>query len=78
MKTNISIFAFAAALLPLLFSCSKAVEPVSVPDSGLVTISASIPDGPATKVAAAAAETGLAWKWEERDHNRQAKRGVLL
>ena len=67
MKKNISIFAFAAALLPLLFSCSKAVEPVSVPDSGLVTISASIPDGPATRVAAAAAETGLAWKWEERD-----------
>ena len=67
MKTNISIFAFAAALLPLLFSCNKAVEPVSVPDDGLVTITASIPDGPATKVAAAAAETGLAWKWEERD-----------
>ena len=65
MKTNISIFAFAAALLPLLFSCSKAVEPVSVPDSGLVTISASIPDG--TRVAAAAADNGLAWKWEERD-----------
>ena len=67
MKTNISIKVVAAALLPLLFSCNKAVEPVSVPDNGLVTISASIPDGPATKVAAAAAETGLAWKWEERD-----------
>jgi hypothetical protein len=57
----------AAALLPLLFSCNKAVEPVAVPGDGLVTISASIPDGPATRVAAAAAETGLAWKWEERD-----------
>ena len=67
MKTNISIKVVAAALLPLLFSCNKAVDPVSVPDNGLVTISASIPDGPATKVAAAAAETGLAWKWEERD-----------
>ena len=67
MKTNISIKVLAAALLPLLFSCSKAVEPVSVPDDGLITISASIPDGPATRVAAAAAETGLAWKWEERD-----------
>ena len=67
MKTNISIKVVAAALLPLLFSCNKAVEPVSVPDNGLVTISASIPGGPATKVAAAAAETGLAWKWEERD-----------
>jgi len=67
MKKHISIQVLAAALLPLLFSCNKAVEPVSVPDDGLVTISASIPDGPATKVAAAAAETGLAWKWEERD-----------
>ena len=67
MKKSISIQVVAAALLPLLFSCNKAVEPVSVPDNGLVTISASIPDGPATRVAAAAAETGLAWKWEERD-----------
>ena len=68
MKTNNSIHVWAAALLPLLlFSCSKAVEPVAVPEDGLITISASIPDGPATKVAAAAAETGLAWKWEERD-----------
>ena len=67
MKTNITIKVVAAALLPLLFSCNKAVDPVSVPDNGLVTISASIPDGPATKVAAAAAEAGLAWKWEERD-----------
>ena len=67
MKTNISISVWAAALLPLLFSCGKAEEPVSVPDSGLVTITASIPDGPATKVAAGAAESGLAWKWEARD-----------
>ncbi|MBQ9192247.1 MAG: hypothetical protein IJ156_00815 [Bacteroidales bacterium] len=67
MKTNISNLVLAAALLPLLFSCNKAAEPVSVPDDGLVTISATIPDGPATRVAAAAAETGLAWKWEERD-----------
>ena len=67
MKKNISILVLVAALLPLLFSCNKAVEPVSVPENGLVTISASIPDGPATRVAAAAAETGLAWKWEERD-----------
>ena len=67
MKTNISIQVLAAALLPLLFSCNKDVEPVIGPDNGLVTISASIPDGPETKVAAAAAETGLAWKWEERD-----------
>ena len=67
MKKNISILVLAAALLPLLFSCNKAVESISVPENGLVTISASIPDGPATRVAAAAAETGLAWKWEERD-----------
>ena len=67
MKKNISILVSAAALLPLLFSCNKAVEPASVPENGLVTISASIPDGPATRVAAAAAETGLSWKWEERD-----------
>ena len=67
MKKYISISVWAAALLPLLFSCGKAEEPVSVPDSGLVTITASIPDGPATKVAAGAAESGLAWKWEARD-----------
>ena len=67
MKKNISILVLAAALLPLLFSCNKAVESIPVPENGLVTISASIPDGPATRVAAAAAETGLAWKWEERD-----------
>ena len=67
MKKNISILVLAAALLPLLFSCNKAVESISVPENGLVTISASIPDGPATRVAASAAETGLAWKWEERD-----------
>ena len=48
MKKNISILVSAAALLPLLFSCNKAVEPASVPENGLVTISASIPDGPAT------------------------------
>ena len=67
MKTNYSIYAWAAALLPLLFSCNKAVEPAVVPESGTITISASIPDGPATRVAAGAAETGLSWKWEERD-----------
>jgi hypothetical protein len=67
MKKNISILVLAAALLPLLFSCNKAVESIPVPENGLVTISASIPDGPATRVAAAAAETGLSWKWEERD-----------
>jgi len=67
MKTIIRNIVWAAALLPFLFSCNKAVEPVEVPQDGLITISASIPDGLATKVAAAAAETGLAWKWEERD-----------
>ena len=67
MKTNYSIYAWAAALLPLLFSCNKAVEPAVVPESGTITISASIPDGPASRVAAGAAETGLSWKWEERD-----------
>lgn len=67
MKTNYSICAWAAALLPLLFSCNKAVEPVVVPESGTITISASIPDGPATRVAAGAKEAGLSWNWEERD-----------
>lgn len=67
MKNNHSIAIGAAALLPLLFSCSKAVEPVVGPQDGLVTISARIPDGAATKVAAGAAESGLSWKWEERD-----------
>jgi len=67
MKTIIRNIVWAAALLPFLFSCNKAVEPVEVPQDGLITVSASIPDGPATKVTAAAAETGLAWKWEERD-----------
>ena len=66
MKKHISIFVTAAALLPLLFSCSKAVEPVAVPEDGLVTITASIPEAP-TRIAAGAAESGLAWKWEERD-----------
>mgnify|MGYP002620300581 CR=1 FL=1 len=68
MKTNNSIKLWAAALLPLLFACNKTEEPVPpVPENGLVTISASIPDGSATKVAAGAAESGLAWKWEDRD-----------
>ena len=67
MKTSIYSSVLAAALLPLLFSCNKAVEPVAVPEDGLVTITASIPASPATRIAAGAAETGLSWKWEERD-----------
>ena len=66
MKKNISILVLAAALLPLLFSCSKAVEPVAVPEDGLVTITASILDGPATKVAAAAAEIVTSEDGEEK------------
>ena len=41
MKTSIYSSVLAAALLPLLFSCNKAVEPVVVPEDGLVTITAS-------------------------------------
>lgn len=65
MKTRIAYILGAAALLTL--SCNKAVEPASVPEPGLVTITASIPDQPGTRVAAGDAETGLSWSWEAGD-----------
>ena len=65
MKTRIAYILSAAALLTL--SCNKAVEPASVPETGLVTITASIPDQPGTRVAAGDAETGLSWSWEAGD-----------
>jgi len=64
MKTRIAYILGAAALLTL--SCNKAVEPASVPEPGLVTITASIPE-PGTRVAAGDAETGLSWSWEAGD-----------
>ena len=65
MKTRIAYILCAAALLTL--SCNKAVEPASVPETGLVTITASIPDQSGTRVAAGDAETGLSWSWEAGD-----------
>ena len=65
MKTRIAYILCAAALLTL--SCNKAVEPASVPEAGLVTITASIPDQCGTRVAAGDAETGLSWSWEAGD-----------
>ena len=65
MKTRIAYILCASALLTL--SCNKAVEPASVPEAGLVTITASIPDQCGTRVAAGDAETGLSWSWEAGD-----------
>ena len=64
MKTRIA-YILCAAMLPLLpLSCNKAAE--SLPE-GTVTITASIPDQPGTRVAAGDAETGLSWSWEAGD-----------
>ena len=64
MKKRIA-YILCAALLPLLpLSCNKAAE--SLPEN-TVTITASIPDQPGTRVAAGDAETGLSWSWEAGD-----------
>ena len=64
MKTRIA-YILSAALLPLLaLSCNKAAESAI---DGTVTITASIPDQPGTRVAAGDAETGLSWAWEAGD-----------
>ena len=67
MKTRTASI-LCAALLPLLtLSCNKAAEsPVDGP-AGTVTITASIPDQPGTRVAAGDAETGLSRAWEAGD-----------
>lgn len=67
MKTRIALIA-CAALLPLLpLSCNKAAEsPIDSP-SATVTITASIPDQPGTRVAAGDAQSGLSWSWEAGD-----------
>ena len=63
MKTR---YIFALSLLALVFSCGKDVEPdlVSGPDD-LVTISAILPDAPATR--GAGLETKLSWTWNAGD-----------
>ena len=67
MKTRIASFLCAASLSLLALSCNKAVEPASVPGPGLVTVTATIPALPGTRVAAGDAETGLSWSWEAGD-----------
>ena len=63
MKTR---YIFALSLLALVFSCGKDVQPdlVSGPDD-LVTISAILPDEPATR--GAGLETKLSWTWNSGD-----------
>ena len=67
MKTRIATLLCAASLSLLALSCNKAVEPASVPGPGLVTVTATIPALPGTRVAAGDAETGLSWSWEAGD-----------
>ena len=62
MKTR---YFFALSLLALVFSCGKEVQdPMPGPDD-LVTISAILPDAPATR--GAGLETKLSWTWNSGD-----------
>lgn len=66
MKTRINTIISIAVLPFALFSCSREYQFQMPAPENLVEIHASIPEL-ATKVAAADAETGIDWNWEEGD-----------
>jgi hypothetical protein len=62
MKTR---YFFALSLLALVFSCGKEVQDQMPGPDDLVTISAILPDAPATR--GAGLETKLSWTWNSGD-----------